>query len=122
MRKALAILALAAVSTGAPASAQIPGLGGAAGILGAVLPQAGIDNVAGLLGYCLKNRLLGQANAKSVLGTLTGREDVTDSEEYSDGQEGILHANDATFPLGDLKGKVKTKVCGLVLSRARDFL
>lgn len=122
MRQFPAILAVAALSMSVPASAQIPGLGGGAGILGAVLPNAGIGNVAGLLGYCLKNKLLGQANAESVLGTLTGREDVAASEEYADGEEGILHANDATFPLGDLKGKVKGKVCNLVLSRARDFL
>jgi hypothetical protein len=126
MRKPLAIVALAALSISAAAPAQLPGLGGGGGgLLGGVLPNvgsAGIGNVTGLLGYCLKNKLLGKANAKSVLGTLAGREDVAGSDEYSDGQEGILHADDATFSLDSLKGKVKGKVCDMVLNRAQSFL
>lgn len=125
MRKSWVIVLLASIATSSAAPAQLSGLGNGAGILGGVLPNigsAGVGNVTGLLSYCLKRKLLGQANAKSVLGKLTGREDVTESDEYSDGEKGILRADDTSLSIDSLKGKVKGKVCNVVLDRAQTFL
>jgi hypothetical protein len=131
-------LILASLAPFSAASAQMPSLGqlggsggtGLSGVANSLLPKAvgstGVSNAAGLLGYCVQNKLLGgasAANASSVLGQLTGRQDVTKSPNYALGQQGTLKAgNGQTFSLDQLKGQVKQKACDMVLSRAGSFL
>lgn len=70
MLKAFVIMTAAGLATAAPAQTG-PGADGLAGVLGGVLPQVGAvgaGNAAGLLGYCLKNNLLGGAGATSAAG------------------------------------------------------
>jgi hypothetical protein len=122
------------------------GLGGLGGLLGGGLPNVGsvgAGNAAGLLGYCLKNRLLGQggmlggltgsqtgtqatpqaSGAQSILQQLTGRRDVQTSPGYAAGQVGQVQAgNGQTLSLGNLGGQVKTQLCNVVLKRAKAFL
>jgi hypothetical protein len=122
------------------------GLGGLGGLLGGGLPNVGsvgAGNAAGLLGYCLKNRLLGQggmlggltgsqtgtqatpqaSGAQSILQRLTGRRDVQTSPGYAAGQAGQVQAgNGQTLSLGNLGGQVKTQLCNVVLKRAKAFL
>lgn len=117
-------LALAAPMS-MPVSAQ-----GLSGLLGGGLPgigSAGVGNVAGLLGYCMKNKLTGGTAARSVLGRLTGQPEVTSSPGFAQGQLGqVLGGNSAgggqPFSLGTLKGQMKTRACDLVLKRAGSFL
>lgn len=112
-----ALLSLAA----APVAAQNSGLGG---LLSGGLPNvagASAGNAAGLLGYCLKNNLVSGGGAASVLGTLTGKQAVTSSPEYDAGRSGTLLAGGKSLPVGDLKGQLRNRVCGLVLKRARSF-
>ena len=123
-------------------------LGGLGGLLGGALPNVGsvgAGNAAGLLGYCLKNNLLGQGGmlggltgtprstgtqatpqatgAQSVLQRLTGRRDVQTSPGYAAGQAGQVQAgNGQTLSLGNLGGQVKTQMCNVVLKRAKAFL
>ncbi len=105
-------------------------LGQAGGLLGGGLPQVGsigAGNAAGLLGYCVKNRLLGAAGggtgAAGVLGRLTGRKDVQSQPGYAAGQAGqVQGAGGQTLSLDSLRGQVKTQVCNVVLKRARSFL
>lgn len=103
-------------------------------LMGGALPgigSAGVGNAAGLLGYCIKNRLTGGAAAQSVLGRLTGQPEVTQSSGYSQGLLGNVlggapATGDATqqpaFSLDSLKGQVKTRACNMVLKRAGSFL
>lgn len=110
-----------------PASAQNLG-----SLMGGALPgigSAGVGNAAGLLGYCIKNKLTGGAAAQSVLGKLTGQPEVKQSPGYSQGLLGnVLGGSDAAstqqpaFSLNSLKGQVKTKACDMVLKRAGSFL
>lgn len=130
---------------------SLGGLGGLGGLLGGALPSVGsIDagNAAGLLGYCLKNNLLGQGGAlgalaggrnatprtgaatkapatgaQSILQRLTGRQGVQTSPGYAAGQDGEVQApNGHAFSLDDLGGQVKTRMCSIVLNRAKSFL
>ncbi|RXD05188.1 DUF2501 domain-containing protein [Sphingomonas sp. UV9] len=131
--------------------------GGLGGLLGGAMPSVGsigAGNAAGLLGYCLKNNLLGQGGlqgggqglggmlggltgqsaatprtaapatgAQSILQRLTGRRDVQTSPGYAAGQAGKVQAgNGQSLSLGNLGGQVKTKLCSLVLNRAKAFL
>ena len=119
------------------------GLGGLGGLLGGGLPNVGsvgAGNAAGLLGYCLKNNLLGQGGAlggltggrtsapqatgaQSILQRLTGRKDIQTSPGFAAGQAGEVQAgNGQTLALGDLGGQVKTQLCNVVLKRAKAFL
>jgi hypothetical protein len=107
------------------APAQLAGLGGQGGLLGAILPNVGsvgASNAAGVLGYCLKNKFLGGGNATSVLGKLTGQSGIKSSDGYANGQKGLLQMDGSSLPLGSLKSKLKSKVCDVVLQHAQSFL
>ena len=152
---AFALTTSASAQTSAPQSAPaqngLGGLGGLGGLLGGALPSVGsigAGNAAGLLGYCLKNNLLGQGGAlgaltggrtaapragsstkapvtgaQSVLQRLTGRQGVQTSPGYVAGQEGEVQTpNGQAFSLDDLGGQVKTRMCSIVLNRAKSFL
>ena len=105
-------------------------LGQAGSLLGGGIPQIGsigAGNAAGLLGYCVKNRLLGAAGgatgAAGVLGRLTGRKDVQSQPGYQAGQAGQVQTPAGqSLSLDSLRGQVKNQVCSLVLNRARAFL
>jgi hypothetical protein len=112
------------------ASAQLPGVGslGGGGALsglgGGILPNVssvGAGNAAGLLGYCVKRKLLGGTDASSVLGKLTGKQSVTNSKDYAAGQDGHLVTGNGTVSLDGMKDKVKGKVCSMVLDHAQSF-
>jgi hypothetical protein len=128
---------MAAVQTADPAPATTPRAGGLLGQMGGLLggggalPQIGsigAGNAAGLLGYCVKNRLLGTGTggttgAASVLGRLTGQRDVQNQPGYAAGQAGQVQApNGQALSLGALRGQLKNQVCNLVLNRAKAFL
>ncbi|RZM06140.1 MAG: DUF2501 domain-containing protein [Sphingomonas sp.] len=123
MIKPIALAALLALSAGADAQTRS---GGLAGLLGGALPNvasASAGNAAGLLGYCVKNNVLSGANAATVLGNLTGKPGVATSDGFAAGQAGTLDTGrGAGLSLDALKGQAKTKVCDLVLKRAKAFL
>lgn len=125
-------LALGAGASIAPAQ-TIPGSGSgqgglsgaAGGLLGGLMPNVGtstVGNVTGVLGYCLKNKLLGGVGATSVLNGLTSRSGVTSSKDFAIGQSGILQTGNATLPLGSVEDKLRAKMCDLVLRQATKLL
>ena len=134
------ILATFAIATTSPIYAQsFPGLGststggglsglasGASGLMGGLLPSVSstsASNAAGVLSYCLKNKILGSTGATSVLSGLSGQKGVKSSKEYAAGQNGQLIAGDGkAFSLEGVKDTVKSKVCDLVLQRAQSLL
>ena len=92
-------------------------------------------NAAGVLEYCVKNNVLSTANATSVKDQLLSKLGIqsasgAQSEEYQDGLGGILHTgqgNDLNLSnLGvgtaQLKQKLKTKACDVVLKQSKKLL
>ena len=110
----------------APAAAQSGSSSLGGGLLGRLLPNVGgatAGNAAGLLSYCLKNRLLGGEGAKSALSSLMGRSDVTSSSGFAAGERGQLVTDQGSgLSLDMLKGKLKAKACDMVMQRAGSFL
>ena len=127
---------LAGAQTADPAPAATPRAGGLLGQMGGLLggggalPQIGgigAGNAAGLLGYCVKNRLLGAGGsatgAAGVLGRLAGQRAVRDQPGYAAGQAGQVQTpGGQALSLDALRGQVKTQVCNLVLNRAKALL
>lgn len=117
------MICLAMGGLSVPAHAQGSGLGG---LLGGALPDigsVGASNAAGVLSYCVENKLLrSTSGAAGVLGKLTGQEDVAQSDAFKLGQSGTLQSGNGQFSLDSLKGKVKNGLCDMVLKHARTFL
>ena len=124
------IVLAAALALGSAAAAEPPQnanapAGGLAGLLGGALPNVGAastGNAAGLLGYCVKNNVLQGAGAASVLGKLTGKPGITAAPGYTEGQAGMLQTGRSALSLDGVKGRLRTKMCNLVLKRAGAFL
>jgi hypothetical protein len=131
-KAALCIILSLTVASAAPA--QLPSLGSlgggrAGGLLGGVLPNVssiGAGNAAGVLGYCVKNKFLGSGGAgaaSSVLGKLTGQKGVKSSKGYAAGQSGLLQMDGGSnLSLNSVKGKIKSKVCDMVLQHAQSLI
>ena len=152
--KPVALLLAASLASGATAQTQPSAesqsgglMGSLGGLLGGGMPSVGsigAGNAAGLLGYCLKNKLLGQggalgagtgsqraaspattraSGAQSILQRLTNRQGVQTSPGFAAGQAGEIQApNGQGLSLDDLGGQIKTRMCSLVLNRAKSFL
>lgn len=120
------MICLAMGGLSVPAHAQSGGLGGLGGLLGGALPDigsVGASNAAGVLSYCVENKLLrSTSGAAGVLGKLTGQEDVAQSDAFKLGQSGTIESDGGQFSLDSLKGKVKNSLCDMVLKHARTFL
>ena len=119
-KPSLACVALASFSLSGAASAQLP-----AGLLGSLAPNvssASAGNAAGLLTYCIKNKVLGAQDASAVLGKLTGTNDVTQSKDYAQGSAGVVQTGNGTgFSLANLKGQRKTRMCDMMLQHGRSL-
>ena len=157
--KPVALLLAASLASGATAQTQPSAesqstesqsgglMGSLGGLLGGGMPSvgsSGAGHAAGLLGYCLKNKLLGQggalgagtgsqraaspattraSGAQSILQRLTNRQGVQTSPGFAAGQAGEIQApNGQGLSLDDLGGQIKTRMCSLVLNRAKSFL
>jgi hypothetical protein len=126
--KPFLLFAAIAASAGGPASAQfpsLPGMGGLGGLSG--ISSMGMGNAAGVLGYCLKNNLLGGASAggaTDVLSSLTKKPGVAGSTGYTAGQAGNILSGSGgnALSLGSLNGNLKSQACGMVLKQAQKFL
>ena len=119
IRIALPALALMA------SNASFAQLGDLGGLLGGALPNVastGAGNAAGVLSYCVKNKLVNATSANSILGKLTGQPGVRESNGFQLGQTGTLKNDQGVLPIASLKGKVKTKLCDMVLRHATSLL
>ncbi|CAM3433263.1 hypothetical protein BS639_06620 [Rouxiella silvae] len=93
-------------------------------------------NAAGILQYCVKNNVLSATSATSVKDKLMDKLGIqnagtTQKADYQDGLNGILHTGKGqnvdlssldSGGLTQLKEKVKTKACDVVLKQAKSFL
>ncbi|WIA55240.1 DUF2501 domain-containing protein [Sphingobium sp. WTD-1] len=98
-------------------------LGASAGI--AQLPSIvgmGAENAAGVLGYCVKNRLVDATSANAMLDKLNKKPGVKGSGAFKSGESGIIHAGKKDISLGSLKGDAKGKMCSMVLKQSASLL
>lgn len=93
-------------------------------------------NAAGILQYCVKNNVLSATSASSVKDKLMSKlgmqtASTTQKADYQDGLNGILHTGSgqnldlssmSSGGMTQLKEKVKTKACDVVLKQAKSFL
>ncbi|GBR67778.1 DUF2501 domain-containing protein [Gluconobacter kanchanaburiensis] len=102
------------------------GMTGAGNIMSRMVPNvasASTGNVAGVLGYCVQNNYLSGSGATSALSSLTGKQDVTSSNDFKAGQQGqLLTGGTNSLSLSSLKGQMKQKVCNMILNRAQNLL
>ncbi|MDE7540908.1 YjjA family protein [Gluconobacter sphaericus] len=137
-----AFLAAAGLVVSSAHAQSIPGVGSAGnamsgmsgmsgmtdgtGMMSSMLPNissASTGNVAGVLTYCVQNNYLSGSGATSALSSLTGKQGVTSSSDYTAGQQGqLLTGGSNAFSLSSLKGQMKQKVCNMVLSHAKNLL
>lgn len=132
-------LSSAASQLGGQSSSQQSGtsLSSLAGLLNGgnqSLSASTMNNAAGIMGYCAKEKLTSVANVDSIksqvmdkLGLNTATEQKKDTR-YMDGIQGLLNAKDGQQlnleSLGntELGKKVKAKACDLVLKQGVNFL
>ena len=105
-------------------------LGGLAGGSIPSLGSVGTGNLAGLMGYCAKNNLLGgdAAGVKDkLMGKLGGEEKAQADPGYQEGLKGVVGGNsDKKFDLGGstagVKSQVTEKVCDQVLKYGKSMI
>ena len=103
------------------AGAQVPGLPGGVGLPD--VTKMGIPNVAGVLGYCVKNRLLSGSSANSVINGLKGKSGVTSSPQYRSGEAGnIITGSGSPLAINSLPAQLKTQACNAVLRHGTSLL
>lgn len=135
--RALTVIAagiLLGTACGAVSAQALGGLGGKLGDMlgGNNMSSGSIGNVAGLLQYCVKNNYLsGDSGASGLAGKLLGKTDGgAGNADYQSGLSGILKGNNGkTTDLSnvgggnsDLKSKITTKACDIVLKQGQKFL
>ena len=112
----VALAGLLATTAHAQTMPRLPGLPD--------VSKMGIPNVAGVLGYCVKNRLLGSSGAASVIDGLKGKPGVTSSPDFRAGEAGNIITGSGGSPvsLGSLPANLKTQACDMILRRGTSLL
>ncbi|HTV86891.1 MAG TPA: DUF2501 domain-containing protein [Dyella sp.] len=120
-------------------AAHAQSLGGLGSKLGGMMPGGGsmtsgsMGNVAGLMGYCIKNNYLsGSSGASGIQNQLLGKMGGHASSDpaYLSGSKGVLQSSDGkNMDLNsvgggssDMKSKITGKVCDTVLKQGKSFL
>ena len=110
-------------------SGGLGNLGGAGSMLsGQSLGAGNINNIAGVLEYCIKNNYLSGNGVSSVKDSLMGKlggGSASSNSGFSDGARGILHSGDGkSLDLrgSGLKAAATKHVCDTVLSSAKSML
>lgn len=92
-----------------------------------------MNNAAGILGYCAKQKLASVTDTENIKNQVLGKLGLDTQEQkqdtnYMEGIEGLLNAQNGQqlnlSTLGDsaLAKKVKTKACDMVLKQGVNFL
>jgi len=118
--------ALASLAAG-PASGQgLPQIPGASSILSGGLPNIsglGLPNVAGVLGYCAKRKILSGSGVGSLVEGLSNKPGVKSSPDYRAGTAGnIVTGRGAPLSLGSLPSNLKTQACNMVMEQGTKLL
>lgn len=115
-----------AVLTGT-AQAQIPSQINPGATGSSALPDVastGAGNAAGVLSYCMKQKLVDSVEGNSVFGQLSKKPEVSQqSEDYQSGTSGnLISAGKAPYSLDKAPKSVRKTVCNMVLKQSRSFL
>lgn len=99
------------------------------------LTSTSANNVAGVLQYCVKNNVLSKASSENVKDQLLNKLGIetaagAESQDYQQGLGGLLKTgkdqsvdlNNLGSGLTQVKEKVKTKACDVVLKQAKSFI
>jgi hypothetical protein len=121
------IFGILAVGTAAGSTAfqmpAIPGMGGMGGLPN--ISNIGASNAAGVLGYCMKNDLLGGSKgASSLLSGLEKKPGITGTKEFAAGQAGniLTGGHGSGFNLAGASDPIKQQGCKMVMKQAHKFL
>ncbi|WHO40849.1 DUF2501 domain-containing protein [Sphingobium sp. AP49] len=120
-RTPLYLVAIGLALGSAAAVAQLPGLGSSVPGLPS-LGGMGAGNAAGVLSYCVKNKLVNATSGEAVLGQLTKKPGVKDSDGFKVGQGGTIKTDKNSLSLDNLTGQAKTKMCDAVLKQSKSLL
>ena len=120
---AFAILVLSAFS--GAIGQGLPSIPGTSSLMKGIPSVSSISpgNAAGVLGYCVKNKVLSGGSATNALGGLMKKPGITNAEGYSAGQAGnILSGQGQKFSLSQAPPQLKSQACNAVLKQAPKFL
>ena len=104
---------------------SLPSIPGTSSIMKAVPNVSSISpgNAAGVLSYCVKNKVLRGGNSTNVLNGLMKKPGITSSSGYATGQAGnIVTGQGQKYSLNQVPGQVKSQACNAVLKQAPKFL
>ena len=116
-----AVVAFALAGTSQPVAAQMhmPSIGSGLPNVGSI--SAG--NAAGVLQYCMKNKLVSSSSASTVLDGLTKSPNVTKSHDYTAGAAGqILGGGSKPFSIGSAPSYLQSRACDMVLKQGKHLL
>jgi len=109
-----------------PAIGQsLPKVPGASSLMKGVPNVSSISpgNAAGVLSYCMKNKVLSGGNATSALNGLMKKPGIKTSSGYAAGQAGnIVTGQGQKYSLNQVPGQVKSQACNAVLKQAPKLL
>ncbi|MCL6682721.1 DUF2501 domain-containing protein [Sphingomonas alba] len=119
------LIALLTTALSAAVGQSLPSIPGASSLMKGVPNVSSISpgNAAGVLGYCVQNKVLGGGSATSTLGSLMKKPGITSASGYSAGKAGnILTGNGQKFSLNQVPSNLKSQACNAVLKQAPKFL
>ena len=80
-------------------------------------------NAAGVLSYCMKNKVLSGGSATNALNGLMKKPGVASSSGYASGQAGnIVTGQGQKFSLNQVPNQMKSQACNAVLKQAPKLL
>lgn len=101
-------------------TAKSPGVLGSDGLPD--ITSAGPGNVAGLLAYCVQNKIGSRGLTRVVGNSLSKRGDVQSDQFYSLGGQGLLQtASTETFDVSTLSRSSRVKLCTELAVRGKGF-
>ncbi|UYH50954.1 DUF2501 domain-containing protein [Candidatus Kirkpatrickella diaphorinae] len=101
-------------------TAKSPGVLGSDGLPD--ITSAGPGNVAGLLAYCVQNKIGSRGMTRVVGHALAKRGDVQSDQFYSLGGQGLLQTASAeTFDVSTLSKSSRVKLCTDLAIRGKEF-
>ena len=119
LKPVLLIAALGCLSQVAQAQMSAPSI--TSGLPNVSSMTAG--NAAGVLQYCIKNKLVSSSSAGAVLDGLGKKPDLTKSADYATGQSGkILTGSGKGTSIAGMQPYLKSQTCNMVLKQAKHFL
>ena len=128
MSRRSAALASIVLGLSAPIAAigqQLPSIPDASSLVKGVPNVSSISpgNAAGVLGYCVKNKVLSGGGATNALNGLMKKPGITSASGYSAGKAGdIVTGQGHKFSLNHLPSQAKSQACNAVLQQAPKFL